>query len=199
MGTLLFQYPPWFAPGPRAERTLAECAERAAGRPLAVEFRHPGWWREDRDARTAALLTDLGMAAVAVDTAQGLPRSMPPVAPVTVDRLAVVRFHGRSRAWGNGSKEDKFRHAYTDAELAEWLPRIRAMSERAEELHVLFNNCCADAAVGAAESMSRLLDGRPPLDAHSGSDPQPLFDVQPLFDARPLGGTPGNSPDAGGV
>ncbi|MGV2915688.1 DUF72 domain-containing protein [Streptomyces alfalfae] len=161
LGTLLFQYPPWFAPGPRAERTLAECAKRAAGRPLAVEFRHPGWWREDRGARTAAPLTDLGMAAVAVDTAQGLPRSMPPVAPVTVDRLAVIRFHGRSPAWGNGSKEDKFRHTYTDAELAEWLPRIRTMSERADELHVLFNNCCADAAVRAAESMTRLLGSRP--------------------------------------
>ena len=73
------------------------------------------------------------------------------------DRLAVVRFHGRSPAWGTGSKEDRFRHTYTPGELASWAPRIRAMADRAREVHVLFNNCCGAAAVHAAESMRDLL------------------------------------------
>ncbi|MGW0536214.1 DUF72 domain-containing protein [Streptomyces sp. NPDC003032] len=158
LGTLLFQFPPWFAPGARAERFLAECAERTSGRPVAVEFRHPDWWRADHRANTAGLLTRLDAAAVAVDVAQGLPGSLPPDAPVTARRHAVVRFHGRSPAWGTGSKEDRFRHTYTAAELSEWLPRIRAMAERAAEVHVLFNNCCGDAAVRAAESMRSLLE-----------------------------------------
>ncbi|MET9549699.1 DUF72 domain-containing protein [Streptomyces sp. NPDC006627] len=157
LGTLLFQFPPWLSPGPRAEKILAESARRAEGWPVAVEFRHPDWWREGERDRTTALLSDLGMAAVAVDTVQGLPHSMPPVAPVSVERHAVVRFHGRSAAWGTGSKEDRFRHAYSTAELAEWLPRVRSMAERADEVHVLFNNCCADAAVRAAESMAQLI------------------------------------------
>ncbi|MFH8294541.1 DUF72 domain-containing protein [Streptomyces sp. NPDC018059] len=157
LGTLLFQFPPWLSPGPRAEKILAESARRAEGWPVAVEFRHPDWWREGERDRTTALLSDLGMAAVAVDTVQGLPHSMPPVAPVSVERHAVVRFHGRSPAWGTGSKEDRFRHAYSTDELAEWLPRVRSMAERADEVHVLFNNCCADAAVRAAESMARLI------------------------------------------
>ncbi|WP_078594207.1 DUF72 domain-containing protein [Streptomyces sp. NRRL S-920] len=192
LGTLLFQFPPWFAPGPRSEKVLSECAERAAGWPVAVEFRHPAWWQEDRRARSEALLTGLDMAAVAVDTAQGLPGSMPPVAPVAAPRHAVVRFHGRSAAWGAGSKEDKFRHTYTEAELAEWLPRVRSLAERADEVHVLFNNCCADAAVRAAESMSRLIgtgpSGGPTLaDASSSpSDPATLFDWETLDN-------PGNS------
>lgn len=71
--------------------------------------------------------------------------------------LSVVRFHGRSPAWGTGSKEDRFRHEYTDDELREWLPRVRAPAGRAERMHVLFNNCCADASVRAAARMRELL------------------------------------------
>ncbi|GGO49274.1 hypothetical protein GCM10012287_26230 [Streptomyces daqingensis] len=161
LGALLFQFPGRFAPGRSAEAFLRACRERTAGWPVAVEFRHPGWWSEDRAAGTSALLSELDAAAVAVDTAQTLPASVPPVAAVTVPRLAVVRFHGRSTAWGTGTKEEKFRHSYTAAELSEWTPRIRAMAEQAREVHVLFNNCCGDAAVRAAQSMRQLLGGVP--------------------------------------
>ncbi|SHL67457.1 Uncharacterized conserved protein YecE, DUF72 family [Actinacidiphila paucisporea] len=157
LGTLVFQFPRQLAPGRPAAAFLHQCRERAAGWPVAVEFRHPGWWREDHIAGTTALLTELGMAAVAVDMVQTLPTSVPPVAPVTCPELAVVRFHGRSSAWGTGSKEDRFRHSYTPEELSEWTPRIRSLAEQAREVHVLFNNCCGDAAVRAAESMRHLL------------------------------------------
>ncbi|MEU0968149.1 DUF72 domain-containing protein [Streptomyces sp. NPDC005917] len=157
LGTLLFQYPPSLAPGSRSEAVVRASRERARGWPFAVEFRHPGWWQGDRAHATAALLTDLDATAVAVDTAQGLPTSMPPVTPVTTSRLAVVRFHGRSPHWGTGSKEDRFRHAYAERELTPWLPRIRALADRTDRVHVLFNNCCADAAVTAADTMRRLL------------------------------------------
>ncbi|MFI9024474.1 DUF72 domain-containing protein [Streptomyces sp. NPDC053560] len=160
LGTLLFQFPPWCAPGARWEAFLTRCRERTQGWPVAVEFRHPGWWQGGRAERTTALLTDLGMAAVAVDMNRTLPRSVPPVAPVTSPRTAVVRFHGRSASWGRGSKEDRFRYAYGTSELTEWVPRIRHMAERAEHVHVLFNNCCGDAAVRAAERMRELLTGR---------------------------------------
>ncbi|MCG8965298.1 MULTISPECIES: DUF72 domain-containing protein [Streptomyces] len=160
LGTLLFQFPPWFAPGPEAEDTLRDCARRTGRRPLAVEFRHPDWWAPHRADGTAALLTGLGATAVGVDMAQGLPGSLPPVVPVTRRALAVVRFHGRSPAWGRGSKEDRFRHDYDVAELAAWVPRLRRAARQTDELHVLFNNCCADAAVRAAEDMRRLLTQR---------------------------------------
>lgn len=163
LGSVLFQFPPWFRPGARAEEFLAQCAERTRGWPVAVEFRHPAWWREERAERTGALLAGYGLAAVAVDMNRSLPSSIPPVTPVTSPRLSVVRFHGRSTAWGTGSKEDRFRHAYGDGELAEWLPRLRSLAERVERLHVLFNNCCGDAAVRAAEAMQRLLGQSPSL------------------------------------
>ncbi len=157
LGAVLFQFPPWFAPGPRAEETLRECAARTAGWPLSVEFRHPGWWETERYDATCALLSGLGAVAVGVDMAQGLPGSLPPLVPVTRPTLAVVRFHGRSAAWGTGSKEDRFRYDYSPDELGAWVPRLRRAAEQADELHVLFNNCCGDAAVRAAETMRRLL------------------------------------------
>ncbi|MFF5425219.1 MULTISPECIES: DUF72 domain-containing protein [unclassified Streptomyces] len=158
LGTVLFQFPPWFRPGARAETVLHDTRKRAHRWPMAVEFRHPDWWREDRREHTAALLRDLDATAVAVDTARGLPTSMPGDTPVTSSELAVVRFHGRSAAWGTGSKEDRFRHTYTREELVAWLPRLRFLADRTERLHVLFNNCCGDAAVRAAETMRGLLE-----------------------------------------
>ncbi|MFI5828981.1 DUF72 domain-containing protein [Streptomyces sp. NPDC051578] len=172
LGAVLFQFPPWFAPGARAETVLHRVRKRAPEWPLAVEFRHPDWWRDDQRGHTEALLRDLDATAVAVDTAPELPTSIPPVTPVTSSKLAVVRFHGRSRAWGTGSKEDRFRHTYTQGELSQWLPRLRTLAERVEELHVLFNNCCGDAAVRAAQTMRNLLadHGRAGGPARTGPD-----------------------------
>ncbi|MFE5186827.1 DUF72 domain-containing protein [Streptomyces sp. NPDC056628] len=157
LGAVLFQFPPWFRPGARAETFLEQTARRTRGWPLSVEFRHPAWWRGEQAEVTRALLTRHGMAAVAVDMTQTLPASVPPVAPVTSPRLSVVRFHGRSAHWGTGSKEERFRHCYDEDELREWLPRLEGLAGRVDALHVLFNNCCGDAAVRAAEAMTRLL------------------------------------------
>ncbi|MEU3370702.1 DUF72 domain-containing protein [Streptomyces sp. NPDC006660] len=160
LGTLVFQFPPRLAPGRPAVEFLRRCRERARGWPVAVEFRHPGWWREEHADTTSALLAELDTAAVAVDMVQTLPTSVPPVARVTTPELALVRLHGRNSAWGTGTKEEKFRHAYTPEELSEWVPRVRTMAEQAREVHVLFNNCCGDAAVRAAQSMRHLLGSR---------------------------------------
>ncbi|THA71855.1 DUF72 domain-containing protein [Streptomyces sp. A0958] len=157
LGTVVFQFPARLVPGRPAAEFLRRCRDRATGWPMAVEFRHPGWWRGEQADATAALLTELGAAAVAVDMAQALPTSIPPVVRVTNPDLALVRLHGRNSAWGTGTKEERFRHAYTPAELAEWVPRVRELSERAREVHVLFNNCCGDAAVRAAQAMRQLL------------------------------------------
>ncbi|MGW5768012.1 DUF72 domain-containing protein [Streptomyces longwoodensis] len=195
LGTLLFQYPPSLLPGPEAEGVLRAARERARDWPVAVEFRHPSWWADERAAATAALLADLDATAVAVDTVQGLPTSMPPVTPVTAPGPAVVRFHGRSEHWGTGSKEDRFRHAYTEDELTAWLPRIHALASRARETHVLFNNCCADAAVRAAGLMQRLLGARLPRPAEQPTLPFPDdFPEDPTAPATPLPEPPTTSP-----
>ncbi|MEE1942945.1 DUF72 domain-containing protein [Streptomyces sp. TRM 70361] len=159
LGAVLMQFPPSLRPGPEAEEFVARCLGRAGalGWRTAVEFRDPRWYEPERSARTAALAGRHRSALVAVDTARGLPASVPPVAVATTPELSVVRFHGRSPHWGTGGKEDAYRHRYAKEELMEWVPRIRALAERTEQVHVLFNNCCGDAAVGAAETMGCLL------------------------------------------
>ncbi|MEU2992615.1 DUF72 domain-containing protein [Streptomyces griseoincarnatus] len=157
LGAVLFQFPPWFTPGAPAERFLEDCTARTKGWPLAVEFRHPAWWNAERVDETRELLTSLDVMAVGTDMAQSLPASLPPLVPVTRPTVAVVRFHGRNAAWGRGSKEDRFRHDCDVTELAAWAPRLRRAAQQADELHVLFNNCCGDAAVRAAETMRDLL------------------------------------------
>jgi uncharacterized protein YecE (DUF72 family) len=170
LGSVLLQFPPWFRPGARAEAVLAETARRCQGWPLAVEFRHSSWWREGQAGATCSLLSRYGMAAVAVDMPQGFAASVPPVTPVTTTGLSVVRFHGRSAAWQGGNKEERYRHAYGDGELAEWVPRLRELAGRVEQVHVLFNNCCGDAAVRAAERMTRLLGTVPPAGPGAAAD-----------------------------
>ncbi|MFV0131387.1 DUF72 domain-containing protein [Streptomyces sp. HMX112] len=161
LGAVLFQFPPWFAPDERAYAYLDECRERAGGT-IAVEFRHPAWFAAEHLSATAEFLKTRDMPFVAVDMAQGLAGSLPPVTLATSPRLAVVRFHGRSAAWGTGSKEDRFRHGYTPGELSPWVGRVRELARAADEVHVLFNNCCGDAAVRAARTMTELLAGADP-------------------------------------
>ncbi|MFD0393176.1 DUF72 domain-containing protein [Streptomyces nogalater] len=86
----------------------------------------------------------------------GHPRDPAP-GPRHHPRLTVIRFHGRSPHWRTGTKEERFRHTYTEQELEEWLPRIHTSAATATELHLLFNNCCGDAAPKAAETMRQLL------------------------------------------
>ncbi|MEU2386081.1 DUF72 domain-containing protein [Streptomyces sp. NPDC012461] len=161
LGSVLFQFPPWVRAGARGEAFVQECAERARGWPVAVEFRHPSWWEEERADRTSALLTRCGAAAVGVDMAQSLPSSIPPVAPVTSSRLSVVRFHGRSTALGEGQQGGPVPARVRGGRTRRVVPRLRRLAGRAEQVHVLFNNCCVDAAVRAAQDMLRLLGGAP--------------------------------------
>ncbi|MFI5804717.1 DUF72 domain-containing protein [Streptomyces sp. NPDC051561] len=156
LGSVLFQFSPWFRPERRAMDYIAECRERAEV-PITVEFRHPDWFTPERLPDTLALLREHRIPLVGVDVAQRLPGSLPPVAEATSPDLAVVRFHGRSPQWGTGGKEDSYRHRYTEDELRPWVPRIAALAERSAQVHVLFNNCCADASVTAAETMDTLL------------------------------------------
>lgn len=168
---LLFQFPEWFPPSLANKDYVVACGDRVAaalpGVSVAVEFRNEGWMRDaERQARTLSLLEEHGLPYVCVDMPQGFRTSIPPVAAVTAP-LAMVRFHGRrSETWdkrGIGPTE-RFRYDYSEAELAEWSPRIAQLSSEARETHVLMNNCYRDYAVRSAGTMAQLeldLLGRP--------------------------------------
>lgn len=157
LGTVLLQFPPWLSYGDAALRRIEDTIERCAPRHAAVELRHGSWFAGTRRSLDTLLaLRRAGASFVVVDMPQGFPSSVPPLLAATASP-AVVRFHGHSPDWERGSKEDKFRYAYSDRELADWAERLRGLAAETDEVHVLMNNCCAGQAQRDGARLAELL------------------------------------------
>jgi uncharacterized protein YecE (DUF72 family) len=160
LGAILLQYPRWVRPS-RASAALIEDARRRLGdRLAAVEFRHRDWMADRLRDRTLALLERNGFAYVCVDEPPGLESSVPPVAAVTSEALAVVRFHGRRAEFWEGkvaTVSERFRYLYDEAQLGDWVAKVAELAERAGELHLIFNNCYANYGTTNAVEMGRML------------------------------------------
>ena len=78
--------------------------------------------------------------------------SIPPVIEATSD-LAVVRFHGHSEKWTSKDIYEKFGYLYSEKELKTWAPKLRKLSQNANETHVLMNNCYSDYAQRNAQQL----------------------------------------------
>ncbi len=161
LGAVLFQFPQWFVISRRNKDYILESEERLKDFRIAVEFRHKSWLEERNADETLSFLEEHDLPFVAVDMPQGFDSSVPPIAAVTAKDLAMVRFHGRDpEVWAkkNVSASERFRYEYSEPELREWVPRIREISERARETHVLMNNCYRDYAVNSARQLGDLLE-----------------------------------------
>jgi len=159
LGAVLFQFPPWFVRSHENREYLRMLPQRLPGWPLAVEFRGGGWMKEEAAADTLGLLEEAGLTYVAVDEPQGFSNSTPPLTAATAP-LAMVRLHGRNAAtWESrtGAASDRFKYLYTDAELEEWVPRIRELATLVGSVHVLFNNNYEDWGMRNARRMAHLL------------------------------------------
>jgi uncharacterized protein YecE (DUF72 family) len=108
-----------------------------------------------------AFLRENNLAYVCVDEPQGLKSSVPPVALATSD-IGLIRFHGRNAAdWEKPgqSASGRFNYLYSEAELKEWVPKIKELSAQTKELHVLFNNCYSDKSViNALQTTMMMMD-----------------------------------------
>ena len=69
-----------------------------------------------------------------------------------VSRISRVRRNW----WGRGGG-DRYDYLYSEAELREWLEKIRTMSRKARKTYVFFNNCHAGQAARNAKLMKELL------------------------------------------
>ena len=166
LGAVLFQFPPWFIRSPDNREYLRGLPARLPGWPLAVEFRGGGWMTEAAAGGTLALLEEAGLAYVAVDEPQGFPNSTPPLTAATA-ALAMIRLHGRNvDTWESrtGAASDRFKYLYSDAELREWVPRVRELAAQSRAVHVLFNNNYEDWGMQNARRMAHLLgvEAQPP-------------------------------------
>jgi uncharacterized protein YecE (DUF72 family) len=160
LGAILLQFPRWVVPSRSNAELIANARSRLAGWRAAVELRNRAWFDERTRDRTLEFLRHNELSYVCVDSPPGFESSVPAVAEVTARALAVVRFHGRNTDNWEAKVtrvSQRFRYLYDETELMGWLPMIRAISERSEEVHLVFNNCYGNYATTNALEMTALL------------------------------------------
>jgi len=160
LGAVFFQFPRWFVPSSRSLAYIEQVQERMFEFPIAVEFRKPEWLDDSHEHGTLSFLRSRDIPYVAVDSPPGHATSMPPVHEVTSGRLAVIRFHGRNHeTWDmRGAPPNlRFRYDYPEAELAEWVPRIKEMERSAKQVHAIMNNNYSNYSVKNAQQLEKLL------------------------------------------
>lgn len=139
----LLQLPPSLPFEPTTVRAFYETLP--ADLPVAVEFRERSWLAPE----SFALLKEFKLAYVVVDE---------PFLPVQLDVTApfsYVRWHGHGDpVW--------YDYPYRTDQLAEWVPRMAQLTERAGEVFGFFNNHFRGDAPANAQTLSEMLGLPPP-------------------------------------
>lgn len=160
-----FQFAPWVINDRDGIAHVIECVDRMADHHLTVEFRNQIWFDQAHRARTLEFQRGLGVSHTIVDAPQRTQNSVPAVWDVTNPMLALVRLHGRNHAtWnikGAKSASDRFNYDYTQAELTELVPQLKAVERRVEVLQVVFNNNYGDQGQRNGQALMKLLEEGP--------------------------------------
>ncbi|MCK6457727.1 MAG: DUF72 domain-containing protein [Phycisphaerae bacterium] len=192
LACLLMQFPWSFRQGPPGWERIARLAESFRDYPLAIELRHASW--DDAEARSR--LKALGIALCNIDQPP-LHECLRPADHVTAP-IGYVRLHGRRvDTWfaPNVPVYMRYDYLYSPVELSEWVPRIRAIAERAESVFVFANNHYRGQGPANAFQLQAMLSGSkvrvpprllsiyPSLREYADAEPEPdgqgrLFDDQ---------------------
>jgi len=114
--------------------------------PVAVEFRERSWLVPE----SIDLLREFGLAYVTVDGPH-LPIALEVTAP-----FAYIRWHGHgSPLW--------YDYTYSAPELTEWVPRVRALTEKVATVYGFFNNHFRGDAAVNCRTLSEELGLSPPV------------------------------------
>lgn len=164
------QFPPSFIATDAHRDHLHRLRDWFADDLVSVEFRHRSWLAPEMQAATFALLRHLRYVYTVVDEPQGGTNSVPPVAAVTNESLALFRLHGRNQeTWDHPAlkgAEDRYTYRYTPEELDDILAKVREAATMAHTTQVLFNNNVGGYGVrNALEFRDRLGQPHPPLEA----------------------------------
>jgi uncharacterized protein YecE (DUF72 family) len=189
LGSLVFPFPSYFTPGPRALDYLEWLRGRSGDVPIAVELRHRDWVAGKQRDATMAFLHDHQLGYVCVDVPSGFDSSSPPLSVATTD-TAYVRFHGKNAgAWETGadSGDDRFPYDYRDGDFEPWPARLEKLAAAAKQVHVIFSGRNPDAAQRNARLLVRVLTG----------DVVPEKEPEPSNRPRKGGGRRGGGPGGG--
>ncbi|MEW5705896.1 MAG: DUF72 domain-containing protein [Actinomycetota bacterium] len=160
LGLVLFQYPPHFAKNNENKDYIRLCKEWMRDYQLAIEFRHNSWTSKDQLSDTLQFLQKHDLVYVSVDEPQFPSGStIPPIAEATTN-IAYVRFHGRNiKNWfrKNASVAERFDYLYTIEELKEWVPKIKNLASKTDQINIMFNNCMNTYPIQNARQIADLL------------------------------------------
>jgi uncharacterized protein YecE (DUF72 family) len=141
LGAVLLRFPDWLARGDAAVRRVLATARECRPHRVAVELRHPSWYEGAHALETLQKLQAEDVGYVCVD------ESFEP-GPVVVATAepGVVRLH----------------RAQTDAGLARWARRLRALADEVDTLHVLIDSPGGRAPLDAA-ALTDLIGAQPAI------------------------------------
>ena len=151
LGCVLLQFPFFFRLSEENREYILKCRDILKDLPLVIEFRNTEWAVPD----TLRFLSGNKLGFCAVDEPK-LERLMPYMPEVT-SKIGYLRFHGRNNNWFNASLEERYNYLYTDDELKSFIPDIKKMAGRCDDLYMFFNNCHMGNAAKNADNLRRLL------------------------------------------
>lgn len=152
LAAVLVQLPYSFKRSDDNRRYLGGLCDALGDLPLAIEFRNDEW----HDEKVLSELEKRKAALVLVDRPD-LPR-LPPSTTAVTGGWSYFRFHGRNaEAWWTGGATGRYDYLYSHEELAETIPLIKSVEEKAELLLVAFNNHSRGRAVVNAKMLRQLL------------------------------------------
>ena len=138
LGPLIFQLPQSFTYEDGLGRLIDFLGALPADLKFAVEFRNKSWRRPE----TWDLLKQCKIANAIGDAPLLLGD------PVVTADFAVIRWHGRGRnPWSD--------YRYSDAEVDQWVPKVREVEGRVKEVYGYFGNYFRG---GAVENSIRMMD-----------------------------------------
>jgi uncharacterized protein YecE (DUF72 family) len=155
LACILVQFPHSFRPNPENRDYLGTVREGLADLSLVIEFRNSDWVTEATFALLESL--DLGFCCVDEPDLKGL---MPSIVRAT-GPVAYVRFHGRNAAhwWQHEHAWERYDYTYDESELAEWIPKLRALDSAAPLTLVYANNHYRGQSVDTLRKLESLLVG----------------------------------------
>ncbi len=153
-GCVLAQFPYSFHPTQENREYLLRLRDGLGGLATVVEFRNQGWLTGEMFDMLDEL--HLGFCCVDEPPLKGL---MPPIARAT-GPVAYVRFHGRnaSKWWQHAEAWERYDYLYSQAELKEWVPKIKALDAEAPLTFVYTNNHRRGQAAANARQLRLMLD-----------------------------------------
>jgi uncharacterized protein YecE (DUF72 family) len=172
LGAVLVQFPFSFHDTAEARGILCHILERFASLPLAVEFRHASWDREEVER----LLAEHGAAFVNIDQ-PSISSNLGATNRVTAP-FAYYRFHGRNaeKWFGETTNEERYNYLYRQSELEPWVERIRKSAGLASVkggVYTILNNHFRGQAVTNALMLQKELTGE------TRSVPETLVETYP--------------------